>query len=185
MNANPFSYSPRSHTIKVAAIYDGLMSFVYAHEAFGSLGLAAAPHARIESNVWSFDNLIRLDLRHASLRIAAEAELILVAAGPESALPRHVQDWLKEVLREDREHTPVIVALHERMANVAGQLPLFLRQLKVLAAGWRAPVLTSGEFDGWLRNEFAAGCAGEAESGADEKVTSPPSLLADRWGINE
>ena len=177
-----------SCTLNVVALYDGFMTAVYAHEAVGSLTMAVRPHANVASRVWSFDMLTRLDVRHPSIRVASEADVIIVAADASAPLPHHVLSWLARSVQENGKGAPVIVAIHQEEPGTEQTIQPLLVDLRTITDRWNAPLLCNGEFDRFL-DEGVTTClanGGRASLSVIESgIPIPAPHPAGRWGINE
>lgn len=175
-------------TLHVVGIYDRFVTAVYAQEAAGSLGIAVRPFMHVESSVWSFDMLARLDLRHPSIRAASGADVIIVAADPASPLPLHVKTWLTRSLQENVRGAPLIAVIHEEMVGGSADatLPLYV-DLGRIARQWGTPLLRNGEFDARLESGLAEELTARREqNGYGIELDGLLSLhTAGRWGINE
>jgi hypothetical protein len=137
---------------RVVGLYDALASAAFAHEAISAMSSAIGTQTRIDSSIWSFDMLTRLDSRHASLRCASAADVIIVAARPSLPLPPSVTSWLTQSLRDNVHGTPVIIALYEEEPDPSAAAPKLPAELGAIAASWQAPLLCNAEFSG--RFEF-------------------------------
>lgn len=174
-------------TLKVVSLYDGFISAVYAHEAVGSLAMAVRPFMDVESSAWSFAMLSRLDLRHPSIREAAEADMIIIAADASLPLPAHIRTWLTRSLQENGKGAPLIVAIHQEDDEQAEATSPLHEDLGFIAERWGTQLLRNGEFDAHLERGLAGSLASRIGSdGAsvefDRLFSSQP---AGAWGINE
>ena len=173
--------------LKVVALYDGFISAVYAHEAVGSLAMAVRPFMDVESSAWSFAMLSRLDLRHPSIREAAEADMIIIAADASLPLPPHIRTWLTRSLQENGKGAPLIVAIHEEDAEQAEATSPLHEDLGYIAERWGTPLLRNGEYDAHLERGLAGDLASRRGSHGtsvefDRLFSAHPTGA---WGINE
>lgn len=174
-------------TLKVIAVYDGFTSAVYAHEAVGSLAMAIRPFAHLVNNVWSFDMLARLDLRHSTIRVAAEADVIIIAAEAARALPAHVETWLVRSLQENARGSPLIVVIDQEESGHEEESPPLCEHLTTIAGHWGTPLLRNGEFDSRLERGLATELTDRTDHGGatadlNRLLSAHP---AGYWGINE
>jgi hypothetical protein len=176
-----------SKTLQVAALYEELPAFVRTHEVLKSLALVIHPKMCVLGNLWSFDSLTRLDLRHARGRVASEADVILVASSAASPLPTHVKSWITATLRANDKGAPVLVALYEEVRARKTAIPALREDLLTIAAQWRIPLLCNGDFDARLENDFMQSLTGREKTTASvfqlNKLLSTPNTK--RWGIND
>lgn len=174
-------------TLQVAALYEELSAFVQIHEVLSSLALAVHPQMCVVGNLWSFDSLTRLELRHARGRIAAEADVILVAGHASCTLPVHVKSWIMACLRANCRGSPVLVALYEEIHERRPCIPALREDLLTIAAQWRIPLLCNGEFDARQGNDFMKDLPGRGKTTTSvfqlNKLLSTPASR--RWGIND
>jgi hypothetical protein len=185
--SSSFVSLPAIDTIRIVALYDSMGDVAYAHEAIGSIAIAGHPEIKVASLLWSFDMLTRLDIRHASIHSAVEADVFIIAAPASSPLPVHVSSWLDSVLQERRRGAPVIVAIYEEDHRQAYELPALRRDLLAFAARWRAPLLCNRELYTRLEGKLQTRVidAGERHTvGFDPDTLLMKSGRA-HWGINE
>jgi hypothetical protein len=177
-----------SSTLNVVALYDGFMTAVYAHEAVGSLTMAVRPHANVDSRLWSFDMLTRLEARHPSIRVASEADVIIIAADASTPLPHHVLSWLARSVQENGKGAPVIVAIHHEEAGMEQTMAPLLTDLRTITGRWNAPLLCNGDFDKFLEQDVPSNLADGGRAGLsaiESGIPFPAQHQAGRWGINE
>jgi hypothetical protein len=169
----------------MVGLCDTMASAAYAHEAIGALSIACRLHLRVESAIWSFDTLTRLDIRHASLRRATQAHALVVAANAALPLPSHVSSWLLDSLRQRDDTAPVIVALFEEDTAARSGGSKLLADLRGIASRWRAPVLCNSEFHDSLDSMVMAQI--HSRNLQPSKPTNDVRLPAGCWrgGINE
>jgi hypothetical protein len=175
-------------TLNVVALHDGFMTAVYAHEAVGSLTMAARPHVNVASRAWSFDMLTRLDVRHPSIRMASEADVIIIAADACAPLPHHVMSWLARSMQENGKGAPVIVAIHQEEPEMELTGPPLLTDLHTITDRWNVPLLCNGDFDKFLEQDVPTSHPdGERAnvSAIESAIPFPAPHQAGRWGINE
>lgn len=176
--------------LQAVALYDELSSLVYAEEALNALAHASGNGRLLQRRLWSFASLLRLDVRHESIRVASEADIIIVATGSSGTIPSHVISWLNSSLRENGKGAPVMVALDEDCIEQRGAAPALLSELSVIATRWGSPLICNTEFDERLehglvtelarRNEYQL--SPERDPGIYNLLSFMP---AGRWGINE
>lgn len=77
------------------------------HNVFGACGRSW----QIDSQFWKFEWLLDREWREAALASAAEAELIVISAGTDNALPAGVREWIENVLRQKEGKPFALVAL--------------------------------------------------------------------------
>lgn len=132
----------------VAAIHDGLADGIRAQEALKSLHHALAPDIGMRQMLWSYQKLERLDIRAMALHAAEEADMIILAAGAQAALPSQVERWLDNCLAERRARLPLLVCLADDEGfGTSGADGKFCSSFRRLASRWQADFMTASEMD--------------------------------------
>lgn len=183
----PWSHEHPGRPLRVTALHDGLTSSVYVHEALGAISLAVNPRRHLESDVWSFDMLTRLDVRHASVTHGAAADIIIVAGQASTSLPSHIKSWITTCLQENRKGPPIMVVLYEERDQDADGLPPLHRDLGALTKSWKTPLLSHRALDerldsGLILDRSKPGSPAEDDLNLDNLVSGP---FCGHWGINE
>ena len=178
---------PAKKNIRIVALYDSKAAASCVHEAIESIASAGHTGTKVESFLWSFDMLTRLDIRHASIHSAVEADVFIVAGEASSSLPVQVSSWFETALRDHRRGAPVIVLIYEEEDQQSCPLPALRRDLASLAARWRAPLLCQREMHSRLERELRQQVSDPIErmgAGADVDAVATKSEHT-HWGINE
>lgn len=175
-------------TLRVMALYDDLKAQENAHAALEALMKACGSRVQIESRAWNFNMLTRLDLRHASARIASSADLMIVAAQPSAALPAHVKSWMTTCLRQHSNTLPALMAADEEcFRKPSGNQSALICELLAIAATWSTRLLCNQEFNEKMEPHWMNSLA-PPESGRELQSTVQDSLSVrcrTRGGINE
>ena len=139
----------------VVAIHDDFSASVRVREALEWLEYSLGSDLQVRSISWSFQKLERMDLRAMSVRTAAAADLIIVAASDTQPVPDQVRRWLDSSLQQQRGSRAMLVALHnEDQDDTAPPGPL-CSHLKRLAIRWQTEFLCNNDFDRRLDRDFA------------------------------
>lgn len=173
----------RCPRLNVVALYDSVDSAARANAAVRSMVMALRGQRHVESRLWSFDMLARLDLRHASAWTAAEADVLLVAASALSPLPQHVASWLFDCLGDNEKGAPLIVAIYDNDGRKATSVPPLRRELLNLARRWKAPVLCSRELHALFAGDSRPPGFADLDAIDHEEVFANNGNP--HWGINE
>lgn len=146
--------------LRAVAIYDDLVSLVYAQEALSSLKHTIPADLYLDWNIWSFARLMKLDVRHESIRVASEADIIIVASHSSAAsIPAHIVTWLNSALQENSTGAPLLVALDEKNIEKRDPASVLLSELSDIAQYWDSPLICNTEFDECLENGLITGLA--------------------------
>ncbi|MDZ4403618.1 hypothetical protein [Prosthecobacter sp.] len=140
----------------VVAIHNGFYADIRVHETLEWLNDSLGSDLRICSASWNYGVLERqLDLRAVSIRAAAEADVILVAAT--EPLPNHIERWLDASLREQpQHHRAALIALDDDDDNDAGDGSANLcSSLKQLACRWQTEFMCNHDLDQHLNHDCA------------------------------
>lgn len=172
----------RCPRLNVVAVYDSVDAAARANAAVRSMVMAVRGQRHVESRLWSFDMLARLDLRHASAWTAAEADVILVAASALSPLPQHVVSWLVECMGDTQKGAPLIVAIYDNEGRKASAVSPLGRELLELARRWKAPVLCSRELHALFSGDPLPPGFAELDVDHEEVFANNGNP---HWGINE
>ena len=139
----------------VVVIHDGFFAGIRAMEALEWLRFTLCPDLQVYPISWSFDKLARSDIRATACRAAAAADLLIISAADESALPDHIKQWLDSIPAQQRQTRPLVVALHaEDIESNAPQGPL-CAHLKEVAASWQTDFMCNEDFDQRMDRDFA------------------------------
>ena len=131
------------------------MGAVYAHEAVESLCQTLGPQTVVQASYWSFDMLDPLDTEQPSLRLAAGADLVIVAAFAEEPLPANVRSWVMTAMRESDRAAPYIAAFHPD-ASLRSELESPMCEfLNAVAMLWHTDFLCNESFDHRLGDGLA------------------------------
>jgi len=139
----------------VVAIHDDFSGSVRAQEALEWLQHSLGSDLHVRSVSWSFQKLERMDLRAMSVRAAAAADVIIVAASDTRAVPDQVRRWLDSSLQQQRGNRALLVALHDEDQDDAAPPGPLCSHLKRLAARWQTEFLCNDDFDRRLDHDFA------------------------------
>lgn len=134
-------------SLEVVAICEGLIGAVYAHEAVESLGQMLNSDTMVRSSYWKFDMLDGQDNHHPSLRLAANADLIVVSAFCDEPLPAHVCSWLMNVMRESNDTPPFLAAFHPGIDDGSILTSPMCEFLGAVASLWHTEFLCNDSFD--------------------------------------
>lgn len=175
-------------TFTVIALHDGFIASIRAQEALKWLDHTLGAELEVRSFDWSFHNLERLDLRAMSLRLAAAADLIIIAAADTTPLPDHIQRWLDACLQQQRDGRAVLVALHEEEQNCDRAPGPLCSQLEDQASRWHTEFICNEELDQRVDCDFALQSIHRKER--SRMLRSLPLALASvpsvrRYGIND
>jgi len=107
------------HAFSVVAIHDDFSAGIRAQEALKWLEHSLGSDLEIRSLCWSFHKLERVDLRAMTIREAAAADVIIVAADDTQHLPEHISRWLDASLQNSKGGHVVLVALHDEGEDAA------------------------------------------------------------------
>lgn len=130
-------------TFPVAAIHDRLADCRRARESLESHSRALAPQVQVRPKLWSYQQLLRLDIRAMAQHAAAAANMIIVAAPSQAPLPQHVERWLDSCLAECRARRPILVALaDDEDAGSFCEDAELCGSVRSLASRWQADFMT-------------------------------------------
>lgn len=175
-----------STTFTIAAIYDGLADCFRAKEALDSLKHVLAPQVQVRSKLWSYQQLLRLDIRAMALRVAADADMIIVAASAQASLPHAIERWLDSCLAEHRALRPILVALADDEDLAAGRHGgKFSLSLRQFASRWRADFMSGAEMDQKVDASFVQLRSRSAKSPHFEQPRLEPDTSPRLYGIND
>lgn len=176
--------------IHAVAIYDEWSSLVYAQEALNALMHSTGGNLQLHRSIWSFSMLMRLDVRHESIRVASEADIIIVASASSSRIPSHVISWLNSTLRDNGMGAPVLVALDVEGLEQSDAASEGISDLRVVATRWGSPLICNAEFDDRLEQGLITELTGRYDARYDpERDSNFYKLLSvspsGGWGLNE
>lgn len=183
-----FVHDQGGNPLNVVALRDDLFDCIHAKGAVESLTSAAGGEVPVETWMWSFDMLTRLDLRHASLAKGREADVLIIAADASRPIPAYVKSWMTACLREHRKGAPVMVGLYEEFFDHRDSLSALHSDLVSFAAQWRAPLLCNREWDDQLQRASVRELFGHLTPKAQQDFALQSLLAvpsAGRWGLNE
>lgn len=128
--------------------------------------------------------LVRLDVRHLSIREVALADILILAAGTDP-LPDHITAWVTTSLQECGHGPPVLIALHPEVSPPPTPLCAFLRHTADL---WHADFLCNEDLllrmeQGWVPQLLQRRHHQDIEADPDE--AGHPEFAGYRWGIND
>lgn len=124
-------------------------------EALEWLKDTLCPDLQVCPITWSFDKLERHDVRTTSVRAAAAADLLIVSAADDATLPAHIVQWFEAIPKQQRDTSPILVALHEEDFEFAGNPGAVCSHLKDLADKWQTEFMCNADFDQRLDRNFA------------------------------
>lgn len=144
-----------SPAFSVVAIHNGFFSGIRAMEALDWLKYTLCPDLQVCPVTWSFDKLERHDVRTTSVRAAAAADLLIVAAADDASLPGHIVQWFEAIPKQKRDTRPILVALHEEDYEFTGNAGPVCSHLKDVADKWQTEFMSNADFDQRLDRNFA------------------------------
>lgn len=118
----------RSSAIKVVIAYETAAVAVRAKE----MSVALAAELQSECDSWQMDLLAHPDLCRQAAAVAAEADMIIIAAGGAGEFPSHARNWIETWLpRKKNGPTALVVLLDEEGASLCKPPPfcVYLRQV--------------------------------------------------------
>ncbi len=174
-------------TLHVVAVYDSPANAVEVQAAEEALTMAAGPDVSIQCLTWSFDMLVRLDVRHLSIREAARADILILSASGKQPLPAHIIAWVTTCLQQSGHGAPVLTALHPEVLAPEPISPLcdFLSNTAVL---WQTDFLCNEDFTVGLEQGLVAQLLQRRrhqEIETDPTEAGHPEISGFRWGIND
>ena len=174
-------------TLSVVAVYDGITDAVGVHAAIGALTMSAGPDVNVRCITWSFDMLTRLDVRHVSIREAAQADVLIVSASGTDPLLAHVTAWVTTCLRENGRGAPLLAALHLEAPGLAESSSPLCEFLSRTAALWQTEFLCNEDFAARLDQGLALQLLERRNRRfeLDPDDAGHPELAGFRWGIND
>ena len=114
--------------------YDDRPAFIQAGELRFQLARSCKNNIEIESIAWNFALLGRSkQLREQAAIEAADADMLVVAAGATSQPPEHVQTWVENWLAAKRGRHAALVALLHSVEEASDQPPAIENHLRRLA----------------------------------------------------
>jgi len=146
---------PTGPAFSVVAIHDDFSASVRAREALEWLEHSLGADLHVRSISWSFQKLERMDLRAMSVRAAAAADVIIVAASDTQPVPDQVRRWLDSSLQQQRGSRAVLVALHDEDHDDTAPPGPLCSHLKRLAVRWQTELICNNDFDRRLDRDFA------------------------------
>lgn len=178
--------SASTTTFSVAAIHDGLADCFRAKEALESLKHVLAPQIQVWSKLWSYQQLMRLDIRAMALRAAADADMIIIAASARAALPHLIERWLDSCLAEHRAIRPILVALADDENSATSRHGGEFRQsVRQLASRWHADFMSGTEMDKDVDASFVQQRARSARTSSFELPWLEFGTCTRLYGIND
>jgi hypothetical protein len=186
----PVALPPRQTAfdpLRVVVLYDGLDAAYRAHDVVTGLTMALRGQRRVDSSLWSFDMLARLDIRHASVRGAADADVLVVVAAANEPLPNHVMTWLMACVRENEKGVPLLGASYEDDPRHAYAVPALRRDLQAIAQRWKMLLMRECELTARLRQQMLPKLPPRNRSPRNREELE--ALLSNTqrrgWGIND
>lgn len=177
---------PRFGALKAVAIFDGFLHGIRAKEAAACLDELVGPLMPLDHQAWSFRSLARLDIRSAAIHASENADVLMIAAGPDQPLPDHVAAWIERLMRESDERPAMLVALHDDDADSGSSGCQLTSQLRRIASRWSMEYVPERELE-----QRVDGCAIRARRPAPASelgaFCDPYSQHSCTWhgGINE
>lgn len=178
-----------SPVFSAVAIYDDFFGGIRAREALEWLKHSLSSDLQVCSTFWSFQSLERLDVRAASLRAAATADVLIIAASEMEPLPDQIKRWLDSILQQQRGGRAVLVALYdgdETPCDTPGPLCSYLEHE---AGRWQTDCMCNRDFDQRLNCEYALQFVSQKRPAPS--LLNQPFEMDHRnsapvgWGINE
>ncbi len=141
--------------LSIVAIHDDFASGIRACEALKWLEHSLGSEWEVRAHTWSFQKLERMDLRAMSIRAAAAADVIIVAAEQDTQpVPDQVRRWLDAALQQQREGRAVLVALHDEEPEDAARPGPLCTHLERLAGRWQTEFMCNKDFEQRLDHDF-------------------------------
>jgi hypothetical protein len=173
--------------LRIVTLYDTHLSLLHAERMVAALTEAAGSPQRIKHASWNFNMLTRLDVRHASAAVAAETDILVVAADASALVPQHVKSWIEEALRNNTKGPPLVIGLYGSSPHGAKALSAFHSDLLSAARYWNIPPLFNSDFDSQI--EWRHWAAYDDHHAFPSSRSIPHSPLTSshirRGGINE
>jgi hypothetical protein len=98
----------------IVGVFDGHLYEGRINEFFAWLHQSFKSDLKLSFNSWAFGKLEVLDTRAMSVRIASAADIIVMAASDQSAMPEQMKRWLESVMREQRESRALLIGLDDQ-----------------------------------------------------------------------
>lgn len=122
----------------VVAIHDGYQAEMKVNQAFAWLHHCFRSDLRLFFNAWSFDKLVSaLDTRALSVRIGAEADMIIIATSAAESLPTHMTRWLDSILCQQSPSRALILGLGQDADPASEHARTLANELQTLAERWQ------------------------------------------------
>ena len=154
---------PAGPTLSVAAIHDDFTAGIRAKEALLWLKHSLSD-MQVRSTFWSFQSLERPDVRAVSLREAATADVLIIAASEKEAVPDQIRSWIDFTLQEQEGSRAVLVVLHEGDDTACDEPGPLCSYVEKQACRWRTECMCNHAFDQRLDRDYAMRLIGQRKS---------------------
>lgn len=129
-------------SFSVIAIHDGYQAEMQVNRAFAWLHQCLSADLRMSFKAWSFEKLVAaLDIRAMSVRIAIEADLIIIATSSGMPLPDHIIRWLDSISGQRHEDKALFLALEDDAQSPCAHTSTLCGDLQQWAARWHVAVI--------------------------------------------
>lgn len=139
----------------VVAVYDDFSSGIRAKEALEWLEHSLNSNMDFRSTVWSFRSLERQDVRANSLREAATADVLIIAASEMETVPDQIKIWIDSIFQHQRDGRAVLVALHDGDEGPCASPGPLCSYLEHQAGRWHTEFMCNHDFDLRLDRDYA------------------------------
>jgi hypothetical protein len=127
-----------SLSFSVVAIHDGHQAEMKVNQAFTWLHDCFRNDLRLFFNAWTFEKLVSaLDTRALSIRIGAEADMIIIATSATESLPAHITRWLDSIICQQNRGRALILGLAPDGSHAFEHERTLADELQSLAERWQ------------------------------------------------
>jgi hypothetical protein len=127
-----------SLSFSVVAIHDGHQAEMKVNQAFTWLHDCFRNDLRLFFNAWTFEKLVSaLDTRALSIRIGAEADMIIIATSATESLPPHITRWLDSIICQQNRGRALILGLDPDGSHAFEHERTLADELQSLALRWQ------------------------------------------------
>lgn len=148
---DPWSESQGLH---VLALYEDFAAGIRVREALEWLTLEVCPDPPVITKACGFSGLVRPDLRAATRRDAATADIVFVSAAGDRELPIHVESWFESCVAEGIRDSVVLAELHTDEQHSPAFAPPLCSCLQRIARRWRADFICDCDLEARLTRDF-------------------------------
>ncbi len=185
MNGTPTSPC-KSRTCIIVTLYEDFASAIRGYQIFDWLEQNFGNDMPVTAASWSFHMLGMSRVAAAMLQDSDSADVLVVSANGDKALPPHVAVWVDRFMSRERNAEPVLVALAEAGIEAHGSAMGFNSSLQEIATRRHARFLCNGDLKEQLSHHFPAELASDPLRGPVRETLGRPALRApQRCGINE